>query len=40
VESGAGLIDADLLPDGIHPGDKGHEILADALGAAVHAALR
>lgn len=37
--SGRGLLAADLLPDGIHPGDEGHERLADVFGAAVAAAV-
>ncbi len=37
--SGAGLLDAQMLPDGIHPGDDGHEVLARAFGPAVKAAL-
>ncbi|HLM18716.1 MAG TPA: GDSL-type esterase/lipase family protein [Acidimicrobiia bacterium] len=32
---GGGLIGADDLPDGIHPGDHGHEVLADVFGGAV-----
>ena len=32
---GGGLIAADDLPDGIHPGDHGHAVLADVFGAAV-----
>ncbi len=36
---GGGLIGPDDLPDGIHPGDRGHEVLAAAFGAAVAAAL-
>jgi lysophospholipase L1-like esterase len=35
VVTGSGLLTADQLPDGIHPGDEGHEILARAFGAAV-----
>ena len=34
---GGGLISADDLPDGIHPGDHGHAVLADAFGGAVAA---
>jgi lysophospholipase L1-like esterase len=36
---GGDLIGPDDLPDGIHPGDHGHEVLADAFGAAVAFAL-
>jgi len=36
---GGGLLRADQLPDGIHPGDQGHEVLAAAFGAAVAAAM-
>ena len=36
---GGGVIDAALLPDGIHPGDEGHEVLAGVFGAAVASAL-
>ena len=36
---GASLIGPDDLPDGIHPGDHGHAVLADAFGTAVAAAL-
>jgi lysophospholipase L1-like esterase len=32
---GGGLVTADDLPDGIHPGDHGHQVLADAFGGAV-----
>ena len=35
---GGDLIGADDLPDGIHPGDHGHAVLADAFGGAVAAA--
>ncbi len=35
---GFGLLTADQLPDGIHPGDAGHRILADAIGGAVREA--
>lgn len=37
---GRGVIGADLLPDGIHPGDEGHEVLAGVFGAAVASALK
>ncbi|MCU1460535.1 MAG: lipolytic protein family [Acidimicrobiales bacterium] len=33
--SGDGLLTADQLPDRIHPGDEGHEVMADAFGGAV-----
>jgi len=36
---GGDLIGTDDLPDGIHPGDQGHEVLADAFGGAVAASL-
>jgi lysophospholipase L1-like esterase len=36
---GAPLLTAEHLEDGIHPGDEGHRILADAFGAAVVDAL-
>jgi len=39
VVDGDGLLTAELLPDGIHPGDEGHEILARAFGGAVAGAL-
>ncbi|SEO82844.1 GDSL-type esterase/lipase family protein [Trujillonella endophytica] len=32
---GADLLDAGLLVDGVHPGDEGHRVLADRIGAAV-----
>ncbi|HEY3670208.1 MAG TPA: GDSL-type esterase/lipase family protein [Acidimicrobiia bacterium] len=35
---GGGLIGPDDLPDGIHPGDHGHELLAEVFGGAVAAA--
>jgi lysophospholipase L1-like esterase len=34
---GGDLVGADDLPDGIHPGDHGHAVLADAFGSAVAA---
>jgi lysophospholipase L1-like esterase len=34
---GGGLVEAEDLPDGIHPGDHGHAVLADAFGSAVAA---
>ena len=36
---GGGLLEAEHLPDGIHPGDEGHQILAVAFGGAVREAL-
>ena len=33
--TGDGVLTAEHLPDGIHPGDDGHVILADAFGSAV-----
>jgi lysophospholipase L1-like esterase len=36
---GGDLITADDLPDGIHPGDHGHAVLAEVFGGAVAAAL-
>jgi lysophospholipase L1-like esterase len=36
---GGDLIGPDDLPDGIHPGDHGHRVLAEAFGGAVAAAL-
>ena len=36
---GRGVIGADLLPDGIHPGDQGHGVLAGVFGTAVASAL-
>jgi hypothetical protein len=36
---GRPLIDAALLPDGIHPGDEGHRVLAAAIGSAVQGVL-
>ena len=37
--SGAAVVDASLLADGIHPGDEGHAVLADVFGSAVARAL-
>ena len=34
---GGALLEPDHLPDGIHPGDEGHEVLADAFGGASRA---
>lgn len=36
---GGPLLAAGQLPDGIHPGDEGHAVLAEAFGGAVAAAL-
>jgi lysophospholipase L1-like esterase len=36
---GRDLITAERLPDGIHPGDDGHQALAGAIGGAVASAL-
>ena len=36
---GGALLEPDHLPDGIHPGDDGHQILAVAFGGAVREAL-
>jgi lysophospholipase L1-like esterase len=36
---GGDLLTVDHLPDGIHPGDEGHELLAEAFGGAVADAL-
>jgi lysophospholipase L1-like esterase len=36
---GGGLLEPAHLPDGIHPGDEGHQILAVAFGGAVRKAL-
>jgi len=38
--SGDGVLTADHLPDGIHPGDDGHVILAGTFGSAVANALK
>lgn len=37
--SGADVVDAGQLADGIHPGDEGHTVLADVFGGAVARAL-
>jgi lysophospholipase L1-like esterase len=39
IISGAGLLDAEHLADGIHPADAGHELLAGSFGPAIKAAL-
>ncbi len=36
---GGALLEADHLPDGIHPGDEGHRVLAAGFGGAVRDAL-
>ncbi|HEY1466892.1 MAG TPA: GDSL-type esterase/lipase family protein [Acidimicrobiales bacterium] len=36
---GGSLLTADQLADGVHPGDEGHRILAEAIGSAVRASL-
>jgi lysophospholipase L1-like esterase len=36
---GGGLLEPEHLPDGIHPGDEGHRILAVAFGGAIREAL-
>ena len=36
---GRDLVGADDLPDGVHPGDHGHTVLAAAFGDAIAAAL-
>ena len=36
---GRDLVGADDLPDGVHPGDHGHAVLAAAFGDAIAAAL-
>jgi lysophospholipase L1-like esterase len=36
---GGALLEGDHLPDGVHPGDEGHRILAAAFGGAVREAL-
>jgi lysophospholipase L1-like esterase len=35
VVPGGTLVAANLLVDGVHPGDEGHRVLATAIGAAV-----
>jgi lysophospholipase L1-like esterase len=35
---GLPLLSGDQLPDGVHPGDEGHAIMAEAIGSAVAAA--
>ena len=36
---GRDLVGADDLPDGVHPGDRGHAVLAAAFGDAIADAL-
>jgi lysophospholipase L1-like esterase len=36
---GGALLTADQLADGVHPGDEGHRVLAEAIGTAVRASL-
>jgi lysophospholipase L1-like esterase len=36
---GGDVLDPALLADGVHPGDEGHRVLAEAFGGAVRAAL-
>ena len=36
---GGALLTADQLADGVHPGDEGHRVLAEAIGSAVRASL-
>jgi lysophospholipase L1-like esterase len=36
---GGGLLTADQLADGVHPGDEGHRVLAQAIGSAVRASM-
>ncbi|HEX3564764.1 MAG TPA: GDSL-type esterase/lipase family protein [Acidimicrobiales bacterium] len=36
---GGDLLTADQLADGVHPGDEGHRVLAEAVGSAVRASL-
>lgn len=36
---GGNLLTADQLADGIHPGDEGHRVLAEAIGSAVRSSL-
>jgi lysophospholipase L1-like esterase len=38
--AGQDLLTADLLGDGIHPGDEGHRVLAATIGAKVAAVLQ
>jgi hypothetical protein len=37
---GLHLVSADLLDDGIHPGDRGHQLLANVIGSLVGKALK
>jgi lysophospholipase L1-like esterase len=36
---GGDLLTAEQLADGVHPGDEGHRVLAEAIGSAVRASL-
>ncbi|HEY6623745.1 MAG TPA: GDSL-type esterase/lipase family protein, partial [Acidimicrobiales bacterium] len=36
---GGALLAADQLADGVHPGDEGHRVLAEAIGSVVRASL-
>jgi len=36
---GRDIIGPELLADGIHPGDEGHQVLAEVIGGAVRDAL-
>jgi lysophospholipase L1-like esterase len=36
---GGALLTVDQLADGVHPGDEGHRVLAEAIGSAVRASL-
>jgi lysophospholipase L1-like esterase len=36
---GRDLVAPDLLPDGVHPGDEGHRLLADTIGATLRSAV-
>lgn len=38
--AGAQLVDSELLADGVHPGDAGHDVMARALGEELVGALR
>jgi lysophospholipase L1-like esterase len=36
---GGALLTADLLADGVHPGDEGHRVMAEAIGSVVRTSL-
>ncbi len=36
---GGEVLTPDLLPDGIHPGDEGHRVMAEVFGGAVRRAV-